>query len=919
MIQILPAEPHKTKIVQKLPLTTYHQRLKYLESIQFNTFNLNSDRVTFDLTSNCTSAMSQEQLSSIFLGDEAYAGSRNFIHLESAMRRVLGHTQIIPTHNLLGAKKLIAKVLGKKNGTVLTNSTLIDTIFQDNGMDCVNIKIPTPLSEVTPSNFSGSIDIKKLKKEIINDMTKSIAFILIETCPASSHSQPFSLKNLKETCSIARKHKIITILDISFIVENAAFIIQFEPSHRKKSIAELVREMVNEVDITVMNAGEDCRSNAGGFITSRLEDIADELKNQVVVYEGLHTYGGMTGRTMEIVAKGLEDMVSDRSICWRITQIEYLFGKLRENRVPCIKGGNGIFLILSDFLPQLGHTEFPLFVLSSALYLAGAIRITVDDMYEHLLNSEKSKTLGCEIPRDSFTNQHLDHIANAIIKLYENRRSIQTLQLHAKGKWTDEFTFELKDKNMPLFPIINELDEHNYEPWKITTIEHIGFTEREYRQKAAEEAGYNTFLLKSEVIGIDALTDSGTSAMSFEQWSLMLKAHETTYSSKDYEEFVETVKEIFGYKFVIPTHQGRAAEYICSQSLIKDADRIPGNMYFTTTKLHQELAGGQFIDVIVDEAHDPESSFEWKGNVDLNKMEDLVKKVGAHHVPYISFETCVNMAGGQPASMDNMRQVHDFCKRHTILVLFDATRCAENAYFIKKKDPRYKNKTIKEILKQMMSYGDGCTVSSKKDCLVNMCGFFAINDLRIFNKAQDLLRIYEGSRTTGGLSCQDLSAHTQGAKEMLDYHYIRSRVEQTQYLGNRLIEEGIPIVRPPGGHAVFLNARMFLDHLDQDEYPAQVLAIETFIEAGIRTMERGNVSKGRNPITGKNYRPALELVRITLPRRVYTNSHMEVIVQAVKKVYQRRQSIKGLKFVYEPEELRFFQGRFEYLKRGGAK
>ena len=223
-------------------------------------------------------------------------------------------------------------------------------------------------------------------------------------------------------------------------------------------------------------------------------------------------------------------------------------------------------------------------------------------------------------------------------------------------------------------------------------------------------------------------------------------------------------------------------------------------------------------------------------------------------------------------------------------------------------------RTIKEILKEMMSFGDGCTVSSKKDCLVNICGFFAINDKAVYAKAQNLLRIYDGTCTTGGLSSQDLAAHTQGAKEMLDYHYIRSRVEQTQYLGNRLLEEGIPIVRPPGGHAVFLNAKKFFDHLDQDQYPAQSLAIEIFIEAGIRTMERGNVSKGRNPLTGDNFRPALELVRVTLPRRVYTNSHMELIVEAVKSVYQRRHSAKGLRFVYEPKELRFFQGRFEYLK-----
>ena len=913
MLRMLSAEPHKAKIVQKLPLTTYPERLEYLKQVHYNTFNLSSDRVTFDLTSNGTSAMSQEQLSGILIGDEAYAGSRNFIQLENVVKRVLGHMRVVPTHNMHGARKLIARVLGEKGSVVLTNSTLADNIFSDNGMQHLSIKKEVALDKIDPAGFAGSIDIEKLNGAIGKYKPEGVAFILIETCPASAHSQPFSLKNLKEVCSIAKKFKILTILDISFIIENAAFIINFEDGNDKKTVAELVKELAHEVDLAIMNAAEDCRSNVGGFITTDLDDVADKLRNQVVVFEGLHTYGGMAGRTMEVVARGLEEMVDERSVCWKSSQIDYLYSKLREKNVPVIKGGNGIYLVVKDFLPQLRAEENPLFTLAAALYLTGGVRIAIDAKFEELMNSERSLTLGCEIPWDAFTNQHLDHLAKTIISVYERRNDVQGLMPLSSGCWTDELRFKLQKEDKPFYPVTNEIEEYDFEPWKIRAIEHIGFTNREHREKAAKQAGYNTFLLKSEDIGIDALTDSGTSAMSFEQWSKMFVAHETPYSSKDYEEFVSAVQEVFGYKYILPTHQGRAAEHICSQTLIKDGDSVPGNMYFTTTKLHQELAGGQFVDAIIDDAHDPDSTFAWKGNVDLNKMQDLVKRVGAEHIPYLSFETCVNMAGGQPASMDNMREVYDFCNKHGILVLFDATRCAENAYFIRKKDPNYKNSSIKDILKEMMSYGDGCTVSSKKDCLVNICGFFAINDPEVYKKAQNMLRIYEGTYTTGGLSCQDLAAHTQGVHEMLDYNYIRARVEQTQYLGNRLIEAGIPIVRPPGSHAIFLNARKFFDHLDQDEYPAQVLAIEIFIEAGIRTMERGNVSKGRDPVTGKNYRPNLELVRITLPRRVYTNSHMDLIVDAIKNVYKRRHATKGLRFVYEPKELRFFQGRFEYL------
>jgi tyrosine phenol-lyase len=913
MLQKLPAEPHKTKIIQKLPITKYDERLANLKDVCYNTFNLRSDQVTFDLTSTGTSAMSQEQLSGILIGDEAYAGSRNFILLENVVKSILGHKRVIPTHNMLGARKLIARVLGASGRVVLTNSTLADNLFADNGMQHVSVKKNVTLDKIDPVEFAGSIDIERLNGAINKYKPEGIAFMLIETCPSSGHSQPFSFKNLKDVCRVAKENKIITILDISFIIENAAFIINSEDGNDKKSIGELVREMVREVDLTLMNAAEDCRSNVGGFVTTDLDDLADKLRNQVVVFEGLHTYGGMAGRTMEVVARGLQEMVDERSVCWKWSQIDYLCNKLKENDVPTIRGGNGVYLPVKDFLPQLGYEDNPLFVLSAALYLMGGMRIAIDAKYEELVNSEKSKTLGCEIPWDSFTNQHLDHFAQTIIDLHRRRNDVQGLRQVSTGDWTDELRFDLKWGNKPFCPAVSGIDEYRFEPWKVKAVEHIGFTDKGHRVKAAKEAGYNTFLLKSEDIGIDALTDSGTSAMSFEQWSKMFMAHETPYASKDYEEFVSTVQEVFGYRYVLPTHQGRAAEHICSQTLIKDGDSVPGNMYFTTTKLHQELAGGQFVDTIIDDAHDPDSTFEWKGNVDLNKMQDLVKRVGADHIPYLSFETCVNMAGGQPASMDNMREVYDFCNKHGILVLFDATRCAENAYLIRKKDPKYQNSSIRDILKEMMSYGDGCTVSSKKDCLVNICGFFAVNDRKVYEKAQNMLRIYEGTITTGGLSCQDLAAHTQGVHEMLDYNYIRARVEQTQYLGYKLIEAGIPIVKPPGSHAIFLNARKFFDHLDQDEYPAQVLSIEIFIEAGIRTMERGNVSKGRDPVTSKNYRPNLELVRITLPRRVYTNSHMDLIVDAIKNVYKRRHATKGLRFVYEPKELRFFQGRFEYM------
>jgi tyrosine phenol-lyase len=350
-----------------------------------------------------------------------------------------------------------------------------------------------------------------------------------------------------------------------------------------------------------------------------------------------------------------------------------------------------------------------------------------------------------------------------------------------------------------------------------------------------------------------------------------------------------------------------------SQIMIKPGDHVPGNMYFTTTRLHQEIAGGTFVDVIVDEAHDPENPHPFKGNVDLDKLDRLVREVGADRIPYISLEGCVNMAGGQPFSMANLRELNAWCRKHDIPIMLDATRTIENAWFIRRREEGYADKSIREILREICDLTDGCTMSAKKDLLVNIGGFFACNDEELFLKAQNMVVVYEGLHTYGGLAGRDMEAMALGLREAVLQEHQDARIGQVRYLGVHLRNAGVPIVRPIGSHAIFLDARAFLPHLDQDLYPAQTLAAELYLEAGIRSMERGNVSAGRDPATGENRRPALELVRLTLPRRVYTQAHMDVIVEAVADVYERREEIHGLKMVYEPDYLRFFQARFEPL------
>ena len=453
------------------------------------------------------------------------------------------------------------------------------------------------------------------------------------------------------------------------------------------------------------------------------------------------------------------------------------------------------------------------------------------------------------------------------------------------------------------------------EPFKIKTVELLKMTTREERVRALKESGYNTFLLKSEDVYIDLLTDSGTNAMSDYQWAGMMLGDEAYAGSKNFYNLEARVQQFYGYKFLVPTHQGRAAEHLISKILIKPGDYIPGNMYFTTTRLHQELAGGTFVDVIVDEAHDPMSLHPFKGNIDLQKIENLLKKVGANKIPYISVAGTVNMAGGQPVSMENLRQVREFCKKHGIRVILDATRLIENAYFIRTREKGFENKSIAEILLEMCSYSDGCTMSGKKDLLVNIGGFLALaeHEREVFEEARNMVVVYEGLHTYGGLAGRDMEAMARGIEEAVNLEHIRARIGQIEYVGEKLQSIGVPIVLPIGGHAIFLDAKRFLPHLKQVEFPAQTLAAELYLDSGIRSMERGIVSAGRNKETGDHNYPKLELVRLTFPRRVYTQAHCDVTAEAVEAVYEKRNDIKGLKMVYEPKYLRFFQARFEKL------
>jgi len=454
------------------------------------------------------------------------------------------------------------------------------------------------------------------------------------------------------------------------------------------------------------------------------------------------------------------------------------------------------------------------------------------------------------------------------------------------------------------------------EPWKIKMVEPLAMTTRPQRERALGEAGYNTFLLRSDDVYIDLLTDSGTSAMSDRQWAGMMLGDEAYAGSRNFYHLEAAIQRFYGYRHIVPTHQGRGAEHLISKVAITAGQWVPGNMYFTTTRAHQELAGGIFTDVIIDEAHDPASPHPFKGDVDLGKVEALIARVGATSIAYLSVAGTVNMAGGQPVSMGNIKALRALCDRHGIRIFLDATRMAENAFFIQEREDGYANTSIAEILREFCSYTDGAWMSAKKDSLVNIGGWVAVNDQGLFEELRNLVVLYEGLHTYGGLAGRDLEAMAIGIEESVQDDHMRARIGQVRYLGELLTDWDIPIVQPVGGHAVFLDAKAFYPHLPQAQFPAQVLAAELYLDSGIRAMERGIASAGRDPSTGDHHYPRLELTRLTIPRRVYTQAHMDVVAESVKAVWDARARARGLRMVYEPRYLRFFQARFEPMGQG---
>jgi tryptophanase len=451
------------------------------------------------------------------------------------------------------------------------------------------------------------------------------------------------------------------------------------------------------------------------------------------------------------------------------------------------------------------------------------------------------------------------------------------------------------------------------EPFKIKSVEPIRFTTKEERKKLIQEAGYNPFFLHAEDVLIDLLTDSGTSAMSSKQWAGIMDGDESYAGSKSFYKFEEAVRKITGMKFIIPTHQGRAAEKILFTVTGGKGKYFPNNTHFDTTRANIEFTGAEAIDLLNETGKHPEIRADFKGNMDVEKLVHFIEKTGAENIPLCMLTITNNSGGGQPVSMQNIREVKQVCNKNNIPLFIDACRFAENAYFIKKREKGYAQKSVLEIAQEMFSYADGITMSAKKDALVNIGGFLAMNDEKLAQSCRNLLIVTEGFTTYGGLAGRDLEAVAQGLEEVLDEHYLQYRIRSIEYLGERLIAAGVPIIEPPGGHAIYIDAKRFLPDIPPEEFPGQAIVCALYIEGGIRSVEIGSVMFGKYDKSGKLIPPPMELVRLAIPRRVYTQSHIDYVAEIILEVFKNKKSLKGFKVVYEAPMLRHFTARFEEI------
>ncbi|HEY9898413.1 MAG TPA: tryptophanase, partial [Pantanalinema sp.] len=895
---MLPA-PYRNKIVRPVGLPSPAERLRLIEEAGYNVARLPSVAVPLDLlTDSGQAALSDRQWSAMGRGDEAYAGSRSFAALEASVYARFGLPFTVPAHQGRAAENLLAQHLLNPGTRVFGNALHATTrrIIAHAQASFHEVGVASAWDFASSAAFKGDLDLERLEAAHGEAHAPGVVWLAMTSEPIGG--QAVSLANLRRVSAWARSRGLPVVVDASRLHENAWTIRRHEAEAADLAAAVIARQVAACADYLYLSGKKVGLSSVGGLIATADRGAMERLRRHCIVFEGMPFYGGMAGRDMEALAIGLEEAFDDAALFHRAALIARLAQRLSEGGVPLVTpaGGHAVFLDASRFAPGLGATASA--AITAWLYVISGVRTAAVDTLDD--RGRERRLVRLALPARSHDEAQLDWAASGVLALHAQREALPPLSLAGtfEGLPPGEPRFAPIDSSFaPPRPLTGATV-----PYRARVVELTPPLSRAQREAALERAGYNLYHLSAQDAAIDCFTDSGTNAMSDRAWGEMVAADEAYRGSDAYARFATAVREAYGYPHVLPAHQGRGAEALLSEALIRDGRAVViGNQPFTTTQTHILRCGGRFVDVSLEAAFRPGEPHPFKGDVDLARLEAAIQEHGPERIAYLNLGVTVNASGGQPVRLSNLEAVKAIADRHGLPLYLDATRAVENAWFIREREEGMGGRTIADLLRAIAACADGVTVSAKKDLMTNIGGFLALRDPAVAERAWRISERLVGYPASGGLANRDLLAMACGIAEMRDDATVTHRILQVKELGERLLAAGLPVIAPIGGHAVFVDAEAFLPHLGRQAHPGHALAAALYLESGVRGMMVKGQFEGRKGV---------ELLRIALPRRVYGPSHLDSIARALVALNDRATRIPGLSLESEPAALRATLSRF---------
>ncbi len=944
-------EPFRTKIVASLPRVVRAERERLLAEAGFNPSLVAADKVPFDLLSDSgAGALSDRQAAELLTGDEAYAGSRDFAKLRAAVTELFGFDLVVPVHQGRGAENLVARTMLSEAAVVASNVPFETTVAHIRKQNARAIDV---VGSVAPP-FAGDLDVAALGG-VRHREGEALAFVVVGmTCNALG-GRPVSMRNLEDVQAWCRREGLPLVVDGSRVFENAWFSAQAEPAWQGRPVADVVRAIGDLADVLYMSGKKDGLNKIGGFVAVRDRGLYRRMVDQCLMFEGMPSYGGMAGRDMAALATGLREGADDRHLEHRIGQVRRLGDRLRAAGVPFWDppGGHCIVLDAARFAPTLTH---PGCALAAALYVAGGIRGAAfagtaggprggsGGLFHQAAGAAAVNLVRLAVPRRVYTEAQLAHVADAVAHVWNHRGAIAELRVVSSPPGRAKFATRFEPVGADGggvgagveagagtdggseagtgtdggfgrgIPAIAEPGD-SVAPFVRAVVERFEEIGHEGRRAPLERAGYSTFALDAAEVAIDLFTDSGTAAMSTAQWARQWLADDTLIGSCSAARFQEAVRETYGFEHALATHQGRGAEAVLFEVLGARGRAVTTNMQFFSTAQHIRRVGCRLVDVICDDAYDLTANVPFKGNVDLARLGNALAD---DDVAVAIVSLTVNDAGGQPVSRENLQAVSHMCRERGVPLWLDATRAAENAWFVRRHEGE--SQPLGAVLHDLMDLADGIWVSGKKDLLVNIGGFLAFRDDALLPRMLDASVLYEGMPGSGGLAGRDLEFMAIGMREMVGEPYMAHRVGQIRRLWERLKQGGVPVLDPPGGHSVMVDAEAFLPHVASDQFPGHALANALFLDSGVRAMPVFThlcAGQSAGPVAGSD-RAKREMLRLTIPRRVYSQAQLDHAADALVRLYQQRDRVHGLQPVEHSGMFPFITGRFAPAKLAGV-